>query len=253
MGNHLPKILINTIPKSGTHLMLQILTGIPGTSVTPWFYPETFEKIKQMQPGEIGRAHLDYSPNQAQDLHHTGVRIVFVSRDLRDIAVSLSHFVMENRWNRHPLHPYLANHLKTHDERLLAIIQGVKPSPDSLKYGISGWPNIYDYNRDKYGWLKENGICHVTFEDLVRTPTSRKLSIMKIIDYLWSDLQGLKITKKQLLQNMIQNINPSSSGTFRRGKIGSWRDEFKAEHKAAFKKIAGHLLIDWGYEKDLNW
>ena len=34
---------------------------------------------------------------------------------------------------------------------------------------------------------------------------------------------------------------------------GAWKQEFTQEHKELFKDVAGQLLIDLGYEKDLNW
>ena len=41
--------------------------------------------------------------------------------------------------------------------------------------------------------------------------------------------------------------------TFRLGQIGAWRYEFNAQQKALFKEIAGQLVVDLGYEKDLDW
>jgi hypothetical protein len=44
-----------------------------------------------------------------------------------------------------------------------------------------------------------------------------------------------------------------NTATFRQGSIGSWRNSFGEEHKRAFKEVAGQLLIDLGYEKNLDW
>jgi hypothetical protein len=41
--------------------------------------------------------------------------------------------------------------------------------------------------------------------------------------------------------------------TFHKGKIGSWRTHFNNRHKEAFKRVAGDLLIELGYEQNLNW
>lgn len=35
--------------------------------------------------------------------------------------------------------------------------------------------------------------------------------------------------------------------------IGRWKTFFTKEHKQLFKKVAGQLLINMGYEKDFNW
>jgi hypothetical protein len=205
-----------------------------------------------MQPEQVGPAHLPYTPENAKKLKTWRVNVVFISRDLRDIAVSLFHFVMENKWN-HPYNPYL-KHLKTHEERLLAIIRGVPPTEENLsKFGIRGWPNIYEFTHRQFGWLNDPGICKITFENLVRHQPSQNQSIMKIIDYLWADLQQQGMTKQALFQKMKGNIDPKHSGTFRKGTIGGWKEEFTDEHKNAFKQVAGNFLIQLGYEKDDNW
>jgi hypothetical protein len=41
--------------------------------------------------------------------------------------------------------------------------------------------------------------------------------------------------------------------SFNKGKIGSWKDYFTPDQRKLFKEHAGQLLIDLGYEKDLNW
>jgi hypothetical protein len=41
--------------------------------------------------------------------------------------------------------------------------------------------------------------------------------------------------------------------TFRKGQIGSWREEFSAEHERAVKEVAGSLLVELGYEADPEW
>jgi len=43
------------------------------------------------------------------------------------------------------------------------------------------------------------------------------------------------------------------TSTFRKGKIGSWKEGFSLKNKNNFKKHCGDLLIQLGYEKDKNW
>jgi sulfotransferase 6B1 len=49
------------------------------------------------------------------------------------------------------------------------------------------------------------------------------------------------------------SMDPKRSPTFRQGKSGGWRKHFTPEIRDLFKQTAGQLLIDLGYEKDLNW
>jgi len=38
-----------------------------------------------------------------------------------------------------------------------------------------------------------------------------------------------------------------------KGKSGSWRDLFTDRDRTIFRKIAGQTLVDWRYEKGLEW
>lgn len=249
----LPKVLVNSVPKSGTHLLLQIILGIPGMIITPSWITED-KDLEKIKSGSVGPGHFNYSKDFANVLKQENIKVIFISRDLRDIAVSLVHFVMLNKWGHHPWTPYFKNVLKTHDERLLAVINGVQFTPEEqVIYSIPNIPSIREFTQHKLGWLQAPEICCLTFEELVQDGESQNQSILKIIDFLWNDLRYLNMTKLELLQKIKQNIIPEKSGTFRKGQIGNWKDEFTETHKEAFKKIAGDLLINLGYEKNNNW
>ena len=51
----------------------------------------------------------------------------------------------------------------------------------------------------------------------------------------------------------MSSIDPSKSHTFNTGGIKKWEKIFNDEHKDLFKKYAGELLVELGYEKDYDW
>jgi sulfotransferase 6B1 len=59
----------------------------------------------------------------------------------------------------------------------------------------------------------------------MRSDESRRAALMRIVEYLW---QGLTppVSYKEMVRLMESNINPQNSVTFRKEKIGSWREEF---------------------------
>ena len=97
-----PPVLANSFPKSGTHLLVQIVEGLPdrtnyGTflaSNTSSFQlrersPEnTCGFIRGFVPGEIVRGHLYYDPAYAEELNRRRTVNYFVYRDPRDVVVS---------------------------------------------------------------------------------------------------------------------------------------------------------------------
>lgn len=154
----MPKILVNSLPKSGTHLLLQIILGIPGMIITPaWIVEE--KDLKLFTPGSVGPGHLIYSAEQVNLLKNNNIKTVFISRYLRDVAVSLVHFVMLNKWGNHPWTPYLKDQAN-HDDRLMTMIKGVKLTPaEQKKYGVHHIPSIREFSENKLGWIKEPTIC----------------------------------------------------------------------------------------------
>ena len=46
---------------------------------------------------------------------------------------------------------------------------------------------------------------------------------------------------------------PALSSNFRSGKIGGWKEEFSKENISKAKKLLGNVLIELGYEDNLDW
>lgn len=244
------KILVNSIPKSGTHLMLQLVEGIPGMTITDnWIHPE--EELAHIKEGIFGPAHLPFSPTAEEYIRKNNIKMILVTRDLRDNVVSLVHFILRNQYN-HPYTPYIENGVHSHEDRIMTMIKGEK-----VENPAWGGPliiqNIRGYSYDIMKWLDYEHVCWVKFEDLVRDEKTKQETLLRIADYLWDELQVLNMTKEEIVEKMIRNVNPDKSATFRKGSIGDWRKDFTPENKRVFKEVAGDLLIRLGYEEDYNW
>ncbi len=101
-------------------------------------------------------------------------------------------------------------------------------------------------------WLNQEINFTVRFEDLIGPKgggdSHTQISTLTgVADHL-----GLKLSSKKILQVADRLYNPKSL-TFRKGRIGGWKAMFNDEHKKVFKKLAGELLIELGYEKDMDW
>ena len=120
------------------------------------------------------------------------------------------------------------------------------------------YPMVYELGITKFyklylPWMRVYKFLTIKFEDLIGfagggDETKQKLVIANIARHL-----NIKPQKK-LLNKVVKNLF-GGTGTFRKGQIGSWRYEFTAEMKNAYKSVPGacQLLIDLGYEKDSNW
>jgi sulfotransferase 6B1 len=259
-----PLIICNSYPKSGTHLLYQILYSLPETS--KWNDIVALQalcgimntpshirwKIGSAPDGSIVRAHLVCNDEMQAILAHESCKQVFIYRDLRDVAVSRTRWALkESQIFLHQI--YTA--FPSFDEQLMLTIRGF---PGGIPVGSNlSMPDIgLDFSRWA-GWLNDPNTCAIRFEDLVGErgggDEKKRLSVIeRILDHLEVNLSQNEINARFSSYAM----NPRESHTFikgGKGEIGGWREAFNKEHKEAFKKYAGDLLIELGYESGFEW
>jgi hypothetical protein len=233
-------VLINSIPKCGTHLLVKAveqLTGWQGINMwgTDWLKkPETYVPPAHSFPF----FHIPYTPQMTLCMErHNITKMLFIYRDPRDMAVSLAHFLYKypiyaegwvGSYKHYILDPSMFNCL------LAEIIKNLK--------------TIY---AEFLPWKEASWICSVSFEDLVGPQGGGKhLAQVQALKHI-AEYLGISVEDKKI-EAVTRSLFGGTS-TFKEGKIGPWKKTFNAVHKALCKEHAGRLLIDLGYESDLNW
>jgi hypothetical protein len=262
---NLPVLLGISFPKSGTHLLDQILLGF--SQVAPYakrvhsFYAEyegesgkkrdpqqALTWLDALQPRDIASAHLFARPEAIARVCSDKFAPYFIFRDPRDVVVSHVFYVTDMEV-RHVHHEYYQS-LPDFDSRLKVSILGrpelnTRPEP-SRRVEFS---NIADRFAPYLGWLDRSEVLTIHFEDLIH---HRESTLISIMDHLLSRVT-LQSPRQLILDSLETSINPKKSPTFRSGKTGEWKKHFTDEHKKIFKEVAGDLLIKLGYEKDDDW
>jgi sulfotransferase family protein len=252
-----PTLLSISFPKSGTHLLDQILLGF--SKVAPFstrlhsFYAEyegdtgrrhTDEETRQwldsLRPRDITSAHLFARPEAVERVARRSFLPYFIFRDPRDVVVSHVFYVTDME-SRHVHHSYYRS-LPNFETRLRASILG---RPDA---GIE-FPDIAARFEPYLGWLDQPAVLLVHFEGLVN---DRVAALNRIIDHFLARVP-LAAPRETILSYLESSINPQRSPTFRSGKTGEWKKRFNPEHKKMFKDVAGDLLVKLGYERDNDW
>ena len=110
---------------------------------------------------------------------------------------------------------------------------------------------IDDFYSKYMGWTKHPLFYTTTFEKLVgpHGGGSKEEQIQEIINIARHLDHPISLERAQQIADELFGNAP----TFRKGQIGAWKEYFTQEHKELFKKTAGQLLIDLGYEKDFDW
>jgi len=267
--NHTPILFANSFPKSGTHLLIQILSGFSdiGPAVNSGLPPiVTFEgttgrrrstpsilvDLNSLKPADIAYGHLHAEPEIVKRLSSPPFAAFNIIRDPRDVVVSHVHYLTELAPG-HIHHKIFMEGLSYFDERLKYSItgfDGVGPGKKQDQTDFSQLPDIRSRLTPFLGWLDSDGVFNTRFETLV---TEADKTIRQMLEFARERGFKFNIPLNEAVQSLKDKINPGKSPTFRSGKIGGWKQAFNEENKSIFKDLAGDLLIQLGYEKDLNW
>ena len=252
-----PILFANSFPKSGTHLLTQVLegmtkigpavdSGLPafvmfdGPTGQPRQMNAILSDLARLRAGDIAYGHLHATPEIVPALRRAGVALYFIYRDPRDVVVSHVHYVTELEPN-HVHHAYYRA-LPDFDARLKTSILG-RPEMGDL------FPDIRTRFGPFLGWLRPE-VCVLKFEDFIQ---HRETTLDRVLAHAEQNGFTLRVPRPDALRTLSDSINPQKSPTFRSGKVGGWRGKFSDENKQLFKEVAGDLLEKLGYDEGSNW
>lgn len=251
-----PTVIGNAMPKSGSHLLSQVLRGLTriGPFVDPGMPPLTrsasnqnlsegqvLARLDELLAGDIGYGYLHAKDPYIGRLGRDGVAAFFVYRDPRDVLVSHVFYATE-LYPGHGMHEYYQR-LPSVEARLNAAIEGVREAGFELSAIGEKYANYI-------GWLDVPQVRSLRFEDLI---LAREATLGLMLDHLAARGFELQMDREEAVQRLAGAIAPRRSGTFRRGEPGEWREHFTAENKARFKAATGDLLQRLRYEENANW
>ncbi len=255
----IPVLFANSFPKSGTHLLTQVLDGfthlgpavISGLPAIATYEGDTgrelpaseiLHDLRRLLPGDIAYGHLHALPQILEYFQGNQFAAYFIFRDPRDVVVSHAHYVTEME-TEHILHRYYQEELHTFDERLAASILG------RSDLGFS-FPDIASRFAPYLGWLTQPDTLVLRYEDFI---LSQETTLGCVLDHAVRNGFPLNQARSAAILTLQASIDPPRSPTFRSGKVGGWRAEFSEANKLLFKQVAGDLLLRLGYEQDSAW
>jgi sulfotransferase 6B1 len=255
-----PPIFGNSKPKSGSHLLLQILNGF--ARIMPYRYvaadpirtiakdgrrktkEEVLGELVNLSSGVIGWGYVEATPENVAFLCKPDRVNYFIYRDPRDMLVSQVFFATDMH-EEHGMHEYY-NSLPDFGERLKVAITGI--DRDRV-YMVS----VKQRYESVFQWLdasRQQHVLCIRFEDLMN---DRNATLNRMLDEVEKTGYKIPTSREKALTVLVEAIQPGKSHTFRSGKTGGWREHFRDEHKKLFKDVAGDLLIGLGYEKNNDW
>jgi len=252
-----PPIFGNSKPKSGSHLLLQILNGF--TQIMPYKYvdadpirtiakngrrrtaDEVLSDLKRVPKGIISWGYLEATEENVSFLTAAGRVNYFIYRDPRDLLVSQVFFATDMH-EEHGMHDYYKS-LPDIGARLKVAITGIEQNGLRMVSVKQRYEGVFQ-------WLEQKNVMCMRFEDLINDRDTTLNSMLNEVEKT-----GYKIPtpREKVLEVLVESIQPKKSRTFRAGKTGSWKTYFTDEHKKLFKEVAGDLVVRLGYEKNNDW
>ena len=252
-----PPIFGNAKPKSGSHLLLQILNGF--TKIMPYTYTraepvrtiyqeggrkpneEIAKELASISRSVIGWGYVEATPENLNVLDKNGRVNYFIYRDPRDMLVSQVFFATDMH-KGHGMHEYY-NSLPDFEARLNVAIRGIDENGLKMVSVRQRYEGVFE-------WLAQENVMCIRFEDLIN---NRDKTLLMMLDEV--DKTGYKIPtpRAEALKILIEAIDPKKSHTFRSGKTGGWKNHFSEANKDLIKNVGGDLFLKLGYEKDDNW
>ncbi|MDK1082293.1 MAG: sulfotransferase domain-containing protein, partial [Anaerolineae bacterium] len=252
-----PPIFGNSKPKSGSHLLLQILNGM--NKIIPYTYVSAqpirtikvqggrrdkesiLSDLQRTPPGVIGWGYVEAEAKNVQFLCQPNRVNYFVYRDPRDLLVSQVYYATEMHEN-HGMHKFYKS-LPDFGERLKIAITGIDQEGLKMVSVKQRYASVFE-------WLKQPYVMCIRFEDLIN---NRYVTLNVMLDEIEKTSYEIPTQREKALSILVDAIQPKKSHTFRSGITGSWSEHFTDEHKGLFIDIAGDLLVRLGYEKNNNW
>ena len=263
------RIFVNGFPKSGTHLLCLMINPIarpvPGEGMwrLPWsgnFMGNAWTeeegriehaafRLARVRAGYFIRGHMGYSEDMERFMYLLGIAHLFIYRDFRDVAVSQTFHIFNEDDNRF-----------AHPDKKLYTDMGFDDALKAVITGVGRFSGVMDRWRHYAPWLDIDWVHSVSFEDIMANPHGEtedilRYAVNRIATIFGKEAQfdpvGLEIIVDQMVATSERR---ELSPTFRKGKVGSWRDHFTEEHKELFKQSdKDNWLVRLGYESDGGW
>lgn len=249
-----PVLFIAGLPKSGTTWLEKMVSSFPGYHelLIPdvaahemraggshdYDLPEDmFGRFENMLV--LTKMHVHGSEHNVRLLHEAGVPYVVLFRDLRDVAISNFYYVRNTPW--HPEHPHY---------RGLALTEGLKVFAERTLAAYADWVRSWDANRDP-----QRSVV-LRYEQMLDGALGAIKQVAAVFELPGSDQELAQIVDRHSFKRMSggRDRGHSADGQFvRKGVAGDWVNHFDGPLRDLYKQKIGQFLIDYGYERDLNW
>jgi hypothetical protein len=249
-----PRVVANSMPKSGTHLLTSLLDQLEGMRFTGRIVMftemdrhaaaearvrELDRRLARLRPSHYLATHMIHDARAEQLLLDRDIRLVTILRDPRAVVVSALHYLRDARWMTH--RGELMDALPDERSVLEALVRGHGEPGDP--YFIA---EIGGHYRAYARWAASSAGLTVRFEDMVGRQGGGSDDVQveqvgRILDHLGYRSDG------ESAADVARRLFSERSITFRTGRIDAWRTDLPAELSAEIEQRCGDSMARLGY------
>jgi len=240
-------IFIAGLPKSGSTWLENLFVAVPGFrrgKFPPYITIHDHDLREEMFDSwrfdpVVVKLHTNPDDGNIAILDRLGVKYCITYRDLRDVAVSFVFYV-KNVAREHWLHENFNK--MDNGEALHYFIKEELPA-------YANWVRDWTLKRD------QSKSTTIQYESLLMRPVDEFCRVAGFFDLDLSSSECRKIVESQQFEKKSgrRRGEEDQQNFLRKGVAGDWRVYFDKAHKEKFKEIAGDWLIEFGYEKGMDW
>lgn len=247
-------ICYTSFPKSGSTWLSYILLLLTRNGETPtdntlrnclhwvassWTYPRSKTELEALPSPRIFKSHMPYHMALGGNPLENPCKYIYIARNPKDVAVSYYYFERNKGWS--------GNYSGSWEHWLKMFIEGKVQRGDWFDHVLSWWKHKDAQN-----------ILYLKYEDLSKNFDEELKKIAEFMDYPLTDELLNQIKNKTSFNNMKKDKFSSIheiggfEGFFRKGKIGSWRDQFTVAQNEYFDKLYAEGMNGTGLEFEFD-
>ncbi|KAK2758036.1 hypothetical protein FQN54_004442 [Arachnomyces sp. PD_36] len=244
-------ICYTSYPKSGStwlSYILVLLTNNKGSSLRDsyhwvecsWLYPRSEEYLETAPNPRIFASHMPIDMAVGGDVAKSRSKYVYIARNPKDVVVSYFHFESRKSW--------AGNYTGDWDHWFKMFVQGKLQRGDWFDHVLGWWNNRHLPN-----------VHFMTYEGLKRDTDGE---LRKLAEFIGVELTDEKLeevksqsdfgTMKKSEFSGLGDVKELGEAFFRKGKVGSWKEQFTVQQNELFDQLWAERVGDSGLTFDFN-
>lgn len=191
-------------------------------------------KLQGIARAEFISAHVGYTSDILNKSLQLGLSPLVVIRDPRSVLASFIPYVLKN--TNHQANKFLVS--LGDEDRYLSVLLGYSGNQCTIQ-------SLQARCLALKLWVEHPETLVIRFEDIIGekgggSPDRQREMLLAICNHLQISNENINYVQEHLFGDQ--------GGTFRTGKVDSWKDEIPMSIQEKLSETVGDVLHDWGYQ-----